>query len=105
MREFRTKPRNGIGFKRSKDLKEWRDIGVMKLGQSDWPWAQGRLTGGFILDLRRDKRVGKALMFFHGSTYPESDKRGGFDNFASLGIAWSNDLTNWTWPGKTEKTP
>ncbi len=77
----------------------------MKLGQSDWPWAQGRLTGGFILDLRRDKRVGKALMFFHGSTYPESDKRGGFDNFASLGIAWSNDLTNWTWPGKTEKTP
>jgi hypothetical protein len=94
-------PSNGVGVKRSSDLKTWRDEGILTLGQKDWPWAKGRLTGGFVLDLRKDPKVGKALMFFHGSTYKESDPRGGFDNFASLGLAWSDDLKNWTWPGKT----
>jgi hypothetical protein len=90
-------PENGVGVKRSRDLAAWRDEGVLTLGQRDWPWAQGRLTGGFVLDLRRDPRVGKALMFFHGSDYPEEDPRGGFDSFASLGIAWSDDLKPWAW--------
>jgi hypothetical protein len=96
-------PQNGVGIKRSKHLKEWCDEGVLTLGQSDWTWAKGRLTAGFVLDLRKDKRVGKALMFFHGSEFPEGDARGGFDNLASLGIAWSDDLKNWEWPGKTGK--
>lgn len=96
-------PENGVGVKRSKDLTKWRDEGVLTLGQKDWPWAQGRLTGGFVLDLRKDRRVGRALMFFHGSEFPENDPRGGFDNFASIGIAWSDDLKNWAWPGKVGK--
>ena len=95
-------PANGMGIKRTKDLKDWRDEGLLTLGQKDWPWANGRLTGGFVLDLRKDSRVGKALMFFHGSEFPETDPRGGFDNFASIGIAWSDDLKNWTWPGKSD---
>ena len=95
-------PPNGIGIKRSKDLKVWRDEGVLNLGQDHWHWAQGRLTAGFVLDLRKDPRVGKALMFFHGSNFPEDDARGGFDNFASLGLAWSDDLTNWDWPKNNE---
>ncbi len=95
-------PANGIGIKRSKNLKEWRDEGVLKLGQKDWPWAQGRLTAGFVLDLRKDAAVGKVLMFFHGSDYPENDSRGGFDNFASIGMAWSDDLKSWIWPGKPD---
>lgn len=37
-------------------------------------------------------------MFFHGSAFPEEDARGGFDNFASVGIAWSEDLSVWEWP-------
>jgi hypothetical protein len=45
--------------------------------------------------------VGKALMFFHGSQYREKDPRGGFDNYASLGLAWSDDLKSWNWPGKS----
>jgi hypothetical protein len=91
-------PSNGIGVKRSADLNQWRDEGVLTLGQKTWPWAQGRLTAGFVLDLRKEPAVGKALMFFHGSDFPESDPRGGFDNFASIGLAWSDDLKSWSWP-------
>ena len=91
-------PHNGIGVKRTKDLKEWRDEGLLTLGQSTWPWAEGRLTAGFVLDLRKDPAVGRAIMFFHGSAYPEKDPRGGFDNFASVALAWSDDLQHWRWP-------
>jgi hypothetical protein len=91
-------PGNGIGMKRSADLAHWRDEGVTTLGQKDWPWAQGRITAGFVLDLRKTPGIGKALMFFHGSRYAESDARGGFDNFASIGLAWSDDLRHWEWP-------
>ena len=50
-------------------------------------------------DLKNDPRIGKYLLFFHGSG-PE-DERTMFDNFASIGLAWSDDLKNWNWPGKT----
>jgi hypothetical protein len=94
-------PKNGIGVKRSPDLKNWRDIGKpLTLGQKQWPWASGRLTAGFVLDLRGQPGIGKFIMFFHGSRFPENDARGGFDNFASIGFAWSDDLTNWEWPGE-----
>merc|ERR1712060_672407 len=82
-------PSNGVGMKRSRDLANWEDLPTLTLGQADWPWAQGRLTAAFVLDLRQDPRFLKAFMFFHGSAYPESDPRGGFDTFASLGLAWS----------------
>jgi hypothetical protein len=98
-------PANGIGIKRSVDLKLWRDEGLLTLGQQQWPWAAGRLTAGFVLDLRKVPEVGRALMFFHGSRYPEEDARGGFDSFASLGIAWSSDLRRWYWPGGGKRTP
>ena len=97
-------PPNGIGIKRSADMKFWRDEGVLTLGQKQWPWASGRLTAGFVLDLRKIPEVGRALMFFHGSPYPEEDARGGFDTFASLGIAWSSNLHQWYWPGSGEDT-
>ena len=99
---FRSRNRpDGIGVMRSSDLLHWRNEGELTLGQKDWPWAQGRLTAGFVLDLRREPALAKALMFFHGSDFPENDPRGGFDNFASIGIAWSNDLQTWDWPGKS----
>lgn len=89
-------PPNGIGMKRSNDLLHWRDCGIAYLGQNAWPWAQGRLTGGFVLDLRKEPSVGTALLFFHGSRYPESAERG-FDNYASIGLAWSSDFAQWHW--------
>lgn len=91
-------PANGIGLKRSNDLTHWTDVGLLTLGQKDWPWAQGRLTAGFVLDLRRVPEVGKYVLFFHGSG--PKDERTMFDNYASLGIAWSDDLKHWDWPGR-----
>lgn len=96
-------PQNGIGVKRSQDLQHWRDCGLITLGQTEWPWARGRLTAGFVLDLRREPGVGRYLLFFHGSG-PE-DERTMFDHHASLGIAWSSDLVNWNWPGKQAQSP
>jgi hypothetical protein len=53
-----------------------------------------------VLDGRQIPGVEMFVMFFHGSDFPEDDPRGGFDNYASIGLAWSDDLVNWTWPGK-----
>lgn len=89
-------PENGIGVKRSNDLRSWRDEALLTLGQKEWPWAQGRLTAGFVIDLRHAPEFGKYVMFFHG-TGPE-DERVIFDTHACIGIAWSDDLKNWQWP-------
>ena len=88
-------PENGIGLKRSRDLVNWADEGVFFLGQDVWPWARGRITAGFLLDLRHEPRVGKRLLFFHGSG-PE-DERTMFDNHASIGVAWGDTLADWHW--------
>ena len=91
-------PANGIGEKVSDDLIRWRDTGrLITLGQKHWPWAQGRLTAGMVLDLRREAAVGKALLFFHG-TGPE-DERTVFDQYACIGMAWSDDLIRWEYAG------
>lgn len=90
-------PATGVGVKRSADLKLWRECGLLTLGTETWDWARGRLSGGFVLDLRQEPGVGKALLFFHGSRWPEEDPRGGWANWVSLGMAWSEDLCNWEW--------
>jgi hypothetical protein len=58
-------PGNGIGEKRSKDLKQWRDVdGLITLGQKQWRWAENRITAGVVLDLRKERRIGKYVIFF-----------------------------------------
>ena len=86
-------PDNGIGVKHSTDLVHWTDKETFYLGQAGWPWAQGRLTAGFVLDLRAEPSCGRALLFFHGSGPENEDVY--FDNHASLGLAWSDTLTDW----------
>jgi hypothetical protein len=54
-----------------------------------------------VLDLRNYPAVGEATMFLHGSDYPETDPRGGFDNLPSIGIAWSEDPRHRTWPKRS----
>jgi len=94
-------PGNGIGVKRSKDLKNWRDVdGLITLGQQDWPWAQTRLTAGVVLDLRKDSRFGKCVMFYHAGGPGKSKTQDNCDANCSLGIAWSDDLKTWEWPGR-----
>ena len=91
-------PANGIGVKRSKDPKSWGpNIQLLTLGQKDWPWAQGRLTAATVIDLTDEVTVGKYIMFFHGSS-KEGMRAQRAHGAASLALAWSDDLVNWSWP-------
>ncbi len=93
-------PKNGIGIKKSKDLIHWEELGnLVTLGQKEWPWAKGRITAGTVVDLRNNPTYGAYVMFFHGSG-PLTEEAGDLDKNASIGIAWSNDLIHWNWPGK-----
>ena len=93
-------PKNGIAIKKSIDLIHWKEWGnFITLGQSQWDWAKGRLTGGAVINLKENKNFGKYIMFFHGSG-PKSEEQGDFDKNASIGIAWSDDLLQWDWPNK-----
>ena len=88
-------PRNGIGVKISTDLEEWQSKeGLITLGQSEWEWAMGRITAGFVLPYE-EKGEKVYLMFFHG-TGPQ-DESVIFDTHACIGLAWSYDLENWIW--------
>ncbi|MDN5203417.1 hypothetical protein QQ008_18665 [Fulvivirgaceae bacterium BMA10] len=92
-------PSNGIGMKRSKNLKDWTNWDdLITLGQAEWEWAKGRITAGTVIDARTYNGVNKYLMFFHGSG-PRNEKWD-FDKNSSIGIAWSDDLLEWEWPGK-----
>jgi hypothetical protein len=91
-------PQNGIGIMTSTDCLHWQDTGVLiTLDQPHWPWAQGRLTAGFVMEAPAAcASSAKWIMFFHGSG-PE-DEQTMMDCHASLGIAWSQDLLHWQYP-------
>ena len=92
-------PPNGIGVLRSENLTDFRAEGeLITLGQTSWDWARGRITAGFVLDLKDNPDYGKYIMFFHGSG-PE-DEETMFDFNASIGIAWSDDLKIWSYPSE-----
>lgn len=94
-------PGNGIGIKRSTDFEHWRDWDeLIILGQRNWPWAETRLTAGVVLDLRREPAVGRYLMFFHGVGPGRTRTMDNAFANCSIGIAWSDDLRRWDWPGK-----
>lgn len=93
-------PSNGVGVKRSSDLRQWRDVGLITLGQKDWPWAETRLTAGVVLDLRAKERFGKYIMFFHAGGPGSKKTQDNVDANCSIGIAWSSNLESWDWPGK-----
>jgi hypothetical protein len=93
-------PANGIGVKRSGDLRNWRDVGLITLGQKDWAWAENRLTAGVVLDVRAEGRFGKYIMFFHGGGPGRNKTQDNVDANCCIGIAWSDDLESWDWPGK-----
>lgn len=95
-------PRNGFAVSRSKDLKTWtHDKDRIMLGYGDWPWAESRMTACTVIDARDAENVGKYVMFFHGGKGPGQKRtRGNVSANCSIGIAWSDDLKEWSWPGK-----
>ena len=91
-------PANGIGIKKSKDMKSWETWGnLITLGQNEWHWARGRITAGYVINMKAVKGIESYLMVFHGSG-PLTESEGDFDKNASIGIAWSKDLIIWQWP-------
>jgi hypothetical protein len=94
-------PRNGVGVKRSTDLVQWREeASPLTFGQPGWPWAETRLTAGYVEDMRDVPGVGKYVMVFHASG-PGKVRSELLENAnAHLSIAWSDDLKIWNWPGK-----
>ena len=60
--------------------------------------------GDETIGYRAVKGVGKYVMFFHGSG-PRKEIEGDCYKNCSIGIAWSDDLKEWTWPGKVEMRP
>ncbi len=99
-------PANGVGVKRSADLVHWRDEGPpITLGQKEWPWAENRLTAGYVTDLRAVPGVGKFVMVCH-SMGPGLERTDANTNAGcSIVIAWSDDLKTWAWPGKRSASP
>ena len=96
-------PPNGIGFKRSADLKTWHEDGpIVTLGQKDWPWAETRLTAGYVDDLRSVRGVGKYVMVSHSMGPGKKKREENVNANCSIVIAWSDDLKTWHWPGEVK---
>ena len=68
------------------------------LGQEEWLWAKGRITAGFVMEAPWKTEKGLWIMFFHGSG--PKDESVMFDQYASIGIAWSSNLIDWDWGGR-----
>jgi hypothetical protein len=95
-------PERGMGIKRSRDMKNWEEVvnpEDLVLDQDNWEWGSQRVTAGHIVDLRDDPRVGKYLLFFHGQG-PSPKTTEIIHSGTDMGIAWSDDLITWDWPGK-----
>jgi hypothetical protein len=97
-------PKNGIGIKRSYDFINWKDDEeLITLGQKNWPWAENRLTAGTVIDLRNEPSIKKYVMFFHAGGPGEIKTQDNVNANCSIGIAWSDDIKNWDWPGKDKR--
>lgn len=91
---------NGIRIRKSRSMQNWVNWGgLITLGQSEWPWARGRISAGMVVNLNGVRGINAYVMLYNGSG-PLTEREGDFDRNASIGIAWSRDLLNWSWPGK-----
>ena len=95
-------PSTGVAIKRSKNLLDWskKDEQFTTLGQESWPWCETRLTAGYIADFRKEPGVGKYIMVFHSMGPGKKPTDANVNANCSIGIAWSDDLKTWGWPGK-----
>ena len=90
---------NGIGFKRSSDLIHWREDGpIITLGQKDWPWAETRITAGYVADLRAVHGVRKYVLVSHTMGPGKKRTDANVQANCNIVIAWSDDMKSWHWP-------
>jgi acetyl esterase/lipase len=98
-------PANGVGVKRGSGLGRMReDTQPLVFGQKNWPWAETRLTAGYVEDLRHVPGVGKYVMVFHGMGPGKTKTDANTNANCSIGIAWSEDLQTWHWPDESRKS-
>jgi hypothetical protein len=96
-------PENGTGVLRSRDGVTWsEDQPPIMLGQASWPWAETRITAGYVADLRRVPGVGKYVLVCHTMGPGKVKTNRNVLANCNIVIAWSDDLRHWTWPGKAD---
>lgn len=82
-------PDNGINIMATKDFKTFTDVRTLYLNQENKPWAKDRITAGFVIDASSISPY-KYAMFYHG------DNEDAYLFGASLAVAFSDDLINWS---------
>lgn len=94
-------PANGIQILRSHDLIHWQNYEPrITLGQKHWPWAEARLTAGYIADMRNVPGIGKYVLVCHSMGPGNVKTDANVQANCNIVIAWSDDLKTWNWPGK-----
>jgi len=94
-------PGNGTGVMRSHDGVTWReDQPSIVLGQKDWPWAETRITAGYVVDMRNIRGVGKYVLVCHSMGPGKARTNRNILANCNIVIGWSDDLRNWGWAGK-----
>jgi predicted GH43/DUF377 family glycosyl hydrolase len=76
--------KRGIGLARSKDLLHWKFDQYLKFPK--FSWAKSGPTAPSVIDIRAE--CGKWIMVFHAERRQP--------HHAALGLAWSDDLINWS---------
>jgi sucrose-6-phosphate hydrolase SacC (GH32 family) len=80
----------GIGMARSTDLIRWRDSRYLEFPKRSWMLGRGVPNAAMVIDVRAD--LGVWLMVFH------SDDDEKVVHSGVLGLAWSENLTDWSCP-------
>jgi hypothetical protein len=93
-------PGNGTGVLRSNDGVSWsEDQPPIILGQKDWPWAETRITAGYVADMRNVPGVGKYVIVCHSMGPGKTRTNRNILANCNIVIGWSDDLKHWKWPG------
>lgn len=107
-------PYSYVAWSRSRELRYWTEPVILTPRDKNLDFGSPgdvvRRRGRWILCLQtyprpNGERYGNqnsriwtmSSRDLHRSQFPEDDPRGGFDNYASIGFAWSDDLNNWNW--------
>jgi hypothetical protein len=96
-------PGNGTGVLRSHDGVQWhQDQPAIVLGQKDWPWAETRITAGYVADMRNVPGVRAYVFVCHSMGPGKARSNQNVLAHCNIVIGWSTDRVHWNWPGRHE---